>query len=496
MSGAPVEPSGRTSVAVAAALSLALLLPLALTSGCSGAASAERPAGSDAASWLLRVSGFAVDTSGIDHTPPAPGEHRVAKEQYGPCRASRAMAIVHVAMIDALVSVRGGYEPYHPVARAAPDASLEAAIAQAAHDALLALYPSQRERLDAELNRALDDLPPGRARDDGAAAGARAAAAILADRARDGSAHSEPVVGRDYVVSSEPGHWRPDPVRPSSLALGARWSEVRPFVLASAGALRAPPPPALTSDAYTSAFAEVKRMGGDGGVTSTERSADQTRIGIYWAYDGTPSLCAPTRLYNQIAAQLAREHGLDAGETARLLALANVAMADAAIAGWESKYFYDLWRPVTGIREADAGTGPSGRSDGNPATHGDPTFTPLGAPASNDVGPGFTPPFPSYPSGHALFGGALFETLREFLGTDAVPFVFVSDELDGVTVGADGETRPLAPRSFETLSQAEEENGQSRIYLGIHWAFDKTAGIEQGRAVAREVSAKLFAPAR
>ena len=163
---------------------------------------------------------------------------------------------------------------------------------------------------------------------------------------------------------------------------------------------------------------------------------------------------------------------------------------------WESKFYYDLWRPVTGIREADEGTGPSGDGDGNPATVGDPTFTPLGAPASNLAGPNFTPPFPSYPSGHAGFGGALFETLRRFYRTDAIAFTFVSDELNGVTHDHDGSVRPLVPRSFTSLSQAEEENGQSRIYLGIHWAFDKTQGIAQGRRVADYVFDHALRPQR
>jgi hypothetical protein len=142
---------------------------------------------------------------------------------------------------------------------------------------------------------------------------------------------------------------------------------------------------------------------------------------------------------------------------------------------------------VTGIREADPGTGPTGTGDNNPGTTGDPLFSPLGAPASNLTGPNFTPPFPAYPSGHAGFGGALFQMLRSFYGTDNIPFTFVSDEFNGVTLDNAGQVRPLIPRSFATLSQAEEENGQSRIYLGIHWQFDKTAGIAQGRQVARLV---------
>jgi hypothetical protein len=183
-------------------------------------------------------------------------------------------------------------------------------------------------------------------------------------------------------------------------------------------------------------------------------------------------------------------------ELARLFALVNVAMADAAIACWESKYYYDFWRPVTGIRESDPGTGPTGKGDNNPATVGDPAFTPLGAPASNLNGPNFTPPFPSYPSGHACFGGALFQTLRYFYGTDQIAFTFVSDEFNGVTKDNEGNVRPYRPRSFDSLSQAEEENGQSRIYLGIHWRFDDTNGIAQGRRVGDYVAPRIFQPQR
>jgi PAP2 superfamily len=204
---------------------------------------------------------------------------------------------------------------------------------------------------------------------------------------------------------------------------------------------------------------------------------------------------ARPRLYNQIAIEVSKRT-TDVMQLARLLALVHTAMADAGIAIWEAKYHYHFWRPVTGIREADEGTGPSGLGDGNPATLGDPGFSPLGAPASNLAGPNFTPPFPAYPSGHAGFGGALFQILRNFHGTDRVAFTFNSDELNGVTLGNDGTARPLRPRSFDSFSQAEEENGQSRIFLGIHWAFDKTQGIAQGRRVANYVYRNAFRPER
>src|SRR5439155_12298136 len=150
-----------------------------------------------------------------------------------------------------------------------------------------------------------------------------------------------------------------DPISRIPLALGAYWGRVQPFVMASSHQFRLPPPPALNSPDYTAAYNEAKRLGGDGIVTPTARTPEQTIVAIYWAYDGTPSLCAPSRLYNQLAVHIADQMNSDALEMARLLALANIAMADAAIAVWDSKYYYQFWRPVTAIRESDPGTGPT-----------------------------------------------------------------------------------------------------------------------------------------
>jgi membrane-associated phospholipid phosphatase len=188
-------------------------------------------------------------------------------------------------------------------------------------------------------------------------------------------------------------------------------------------------------------------------------------------------------MYNQIAAQIIRTRSAVPLEQARALALVNVAMADAVIANWNAKYYYRFWRPVHAIREASPGTGLTGQGDGNPDTQADPNWTPLGAPASNLVGPDFTPPFPAYPSGHAAIGGALFQTLRRLYG-DTLPFTFLSDEWNGVTHDNAGWIRPKWPRSYSTLSQAEAEAGQSRIYLGVHWQFDKTSGLTVGHQVA------------
>jgi len=463
------------------------------------APSRPRP-GEGPTSWVRHWNEIAVNASGLDHTPVAPGENRVFGEQLGPGRSSRAMAIVHIAIFEVANAIEGGYRSYTDLSPERQDTSLKAAIAQAAHDTLAALFPSQAASFDDRLAHDLQRIRDGRSRARGIDLGRRAAAAILALRAHDGSHHAEPRVGVDFSTSDEPGKWRQDPISHIPLALGAHWGEVTPFVMKSADQFRVPPPPAMESRKYTAAYNEVKRLGGDGVVTRTARTKDQTIAGIYWAYDGTPRLGTPPRLYNQIAAQIADQMGSNASETARLLALVHLAMADAGIAIWESKYFYEFWRPVTGIREADPGTGPTGAGDGNPSTAGDPAFMPLGAPASNRNGPifavNFTPPFPAYPSGHAGFGGALFQILRRFYGTDHIAFTFVSDELNGVTRDNNGKVRPLVPRRFASLSEAEEENGQSRIYLGIHWSFDKTEGIAQGRRVANYVFDNAFAPLR
>ena len=449
-----------------------------------------------ATSAVSHWSGVAIDASGLDHTPVVDGEDRVFGEQYGPTRASRAMAIVHIAIFEAVNAIAGDYQSYAGVEAASHATSMDAAVAQAAHDTLTALFPSQTASLDQQLAHELSAIHDKHGRELGIALGQRAASAILALRRHDGSARPEPRIGVDFITGIEPGDWRQDPISRSPIALGAYWGAVRPFVLASSSQFRIEPPPALGSAEFARAFNEVKALGGDGVVTQTLRTPEQTEIGIFWAYDGTPSLCAPPRLYNQIAVQIADQMGTDVVSLARLLALVNTAMADAGIAVWESKYYYEFWRPITGIREADQGTGPTGAGDGNAATVGDPTFVPLGAPASNLTGPNFTPPFPAYPSGHAGFGGALFEILRSFYKRDDVAFTFVSDEFSGVTLDHDGNVRPLIPRHFSSFSEAEEENGQSRIYLGIHWRFDKTQGIAQGRRVARYVFAHSFLPVR
>jgi hypothetical protein len=383
-------------------------------------------------------------------------------------------------MFDAANSCNQKFTPYRTlVPFLGQYASLDAAVAQAGHDTLVAMYPNQAAGFDAALTQDLNAVTNVIQRVLGIIVGKIAAKSLLDARAKDGSANN-PV----YTPGTLPGQHRPDPLHLEQGFLTPGWGAVKPFALLTGKQFRAAPPPALNSDFYAWSFDQLLRLGGDGVNSPTERTAEQTLIGVFWGYDGTKQLGPPPRLYNQLTRVIAENKQNDVLTNARLFALINVAMADAGIACWETKYHYNFWRPVLGIREADEGTGPSGLGDGNPNTQGDVNWTPLGAPASNLSGTDFTPPFPAYPSGHATFGAALCQTLRNFYGTDNIEFDFVSDECNGVTTDALGVIRPLSKRHYTTLTQVENENAMSRIYLGVHWFFDASSGVIMGRQVA------------
>jgi hypothetical protein len=401
------------------------------------------------------------------------------QKQVGPTHGSRALAIVQAAVFDAVNSIDQSYTPYLINLHAPSGSSITAAAAQAAHDTLVALYPDFKPTLDADLTADLQTVSSPLSRFEGVLVGKIVAKLILFVRSNDGSNVPMP-----YTPGTLPGQWQPDPLHPNQKALGSLWGSVTPFALRSAEQFHVPPPPALTSQEYADAYNEVMSLGGDGVTTPITRTAEQTQIGIFWGYDGSPGLSTPPRFYNQIAETLAVQEHNSVIQNARFFALIDIAMADAGIACWDAKYDYNFWRPVTAIRAGD--------TDGNPDTIADPNWTPLGAPADNGGGTNFTPPFPAYASGHATFGGALFRMMADFFGRDDISFTLSSDEFNGITRDQNGVVRPVVTRSFDSFSQAAEENGQSRIYLGIHWSFDKIQGIKQGTEIADYIFAHFL----
>jgi PAP2 superfamily/Vanadium chloroperoxidase N-terminal domain len=411
------------------------------------------------------------------------------RTQNGPTRTSRALAIVHLAMYDAFNSIAKVFVPYLPnLPLPASGASRRAAIGEAAFVTLASLYPSQQaffqqksQEFFAALNTTTQSI------DNGQAQGRRVAEALLKARANDGSSLDLP-----YNPSQEPGRHRVDPLNAGQGFLGASWGQVQPFALNNAKDFIASPPPDLNSMPYANSFNDVKAKGIKTGGT---RTPAETTIGIFWGYDGAKKLGTPPRLYNQIVRVIAMQQGNDLAKNVRLFALVNTAMADAAIQCWLSKYFYNIWRPVVGVREADLGWGPTGKGDGNSGTQVDPSWLPLGAPKTNEPGKtNFTPNFPAYPSGHATFGAASLGMVRLFYGTDNISFNFVSDEFNGESIDIDGTVRAKHTRHFTSLSQAILENARSRVYLGVHWQFDADGGAASGEQLTQYIFNNALKP--
>lgn len=409
---------------------------------------------------------------------------RSAPMHGGPLRVARTLAIVHVAMADAIGAATRAFVPYTSLPYAeAPTSECAAAVA-AAHLTLTTLYPAFVSQILAFTSRLENSIADTEAKQRGTELGVRAANLVLSLRQHDGADHAEPPAA-DFE-SVEPGKWRRDPIAQHPVALGGLWAErVTPFVVETSSQFRLPPPPVLTGAEFALEFAELAALGGDGNHTATVRDAWGTMVGLYWAYDGTGNVCAPPRLYLQLAIEVARQRAMPMLERVRMLATAAVVMADTGLAAWDSKYHHRRARPVTFFREdADA--------DSNAATHAVPDWQPLGAPASNADKPNFTPPFPAYPSGHAAFGSAVVQVVRHFLQSDRFGVTFVSAEFDGVTRDNRGHVRPRLVRTFDTGTQIELENSDSRINLGIHWRHDCTAGMLQGAAVANFVTERLY----
>jgi hypothetical protein len=352
---------------------------------------------------------------------------------------TRNFAILHAAIYDAVNAIDRSHDPYLIFARAPRGASETAAADAAAHTVLVGLYPAQQATLDTTYSSELAKVADGPAKDEGVHLGVQVALDLLAIRAGDGSTVTPPT----FVPGTNPGNFRPTPPNFPS-AVFTTWGQVTPFVLDNGNQFRPEPPPALTSDAYAASINEVQSLGS---ATSTTRTSDQTDIGKFWA----PPI---QNFWNQVAQEVAAAHHSDLPTTARLFASLNLSFADSAIAFYDAKYTYQLWRPVSAIRLAD--------TDGNPATVADPNWLPLA---------GNTPADPSYPGAHSTISAAGAAVLTSFYGPKQ-KFSLTSPTLPGVT------------RSFKSFGGALTEAGLSRIYAGVHTRVDHVAGVKLGTQVA------------
>jgi hypothetical protein len=370
----------------------------------------------------------------------------IQRKSTPPPVAAWALAMVHVAVYDSVNSIEPTHQSFRLYAPPSSSAtSREAAAAQAAFRMLLHLYPTERARLEGALAKSLTQVPEGPEKTAGLRLGDIVAESIITWRRGDGSHQA-----LAYKPGQQPGQWRPTPPDYSP-ALLPQWAHVKPFGIAYRSQFRPALPPTLDSAEYARDFDEVKRLGA---ADSAARTEEQTQIAHFWA-DG-PGTVTPPGHWNRIAQTVSRSGGLSEHDNARLFALLNVALADAAIACWDMKFACNLWRPVTAIHEAD--------TDGNDRTSSDPAWQPLLD----------TPPFPSCTSGHSTFSGAAARMLALFFGRDELRF---SD-----TSGAERITR-----TYTSFSQAADEAGRSRIYGGIHFEFDNRAGLQSGRGIGQYV---------
>ena len=390
-----------------------------------------------------------------------PYQGRIVTAQ--PPLVARNLAMIHAAMFDAANAVAGKYDGYRVDLPPQVNASANAAAAAAAFEVAKSLYSAVDEIAvwQASLDETLAQVPDGTAKTLGIELGRSVGKAILADRVNDGAKASP-----TYFPTTEAGKWRrtfPDFLPP----LLAQWPKVRPFALASGNEFRPAPPPAIGSPEYATAVDEAMRLGG---FQSSQRTPEQTEIALFWADGG--GTATPPGHWNRIATDVTLNQRTGLLETARTFALLNIAMADAGIASWDAKYHYDLWRPIDAIRQAD--------QDGNSGTLGDSSWIPLLK----------TPPFSAYTSGHSTFSGAASTVLTSLFGNS----IAFDSQSDGHLAA---EQRPLDPsqivtRHFDSFNQAAEEAGLSRIYGGIHFGFDNSAGLNLGAQVGTAAIARLL----
>jgi hypothetical protein len=369
------------------------------------------------------------------------------------------LAMVQGAVYDAVNAIDGGHRSYLAgLPPASPSASPEAAVATAAHDVLVglgiglvpALPQVVRDRLDALYADVLAGIPDGAAKSDGIAAGAAAAAAMLAARAADGR-----YVPFSFAVGDDAGEWRPTGSGNDPFAWVAG---VEPFLLQSASQFRTKGPHALTSGAYAKEYNEVKDLGGPD-TPDSSRTDEQTALARFYTVN-------PVELFNRTFRAIAEDRGLTLVEEARLFAMVNMAGADGLISCWSEKAFWSFWRPITAIHEGD--------NDGNPETAGDSGWTPFVA----------TPPYPEHASGYNCVTSSMMHTADAFFGVKKMAFsvVRIMPNVPNVT------------RVYERFTDVVADTIDARVYQGIHFRAADEQGAGIGKDVAHWLDKHYFQP--
>jgi len=365
-------------------------------------------------------------------------------------------ATFHAAIFDAVNGITHQYQGWAVNEAAPAGVDMDAAIAGAAHKTMMSLWaPSLNPRTaDRAYEVALASIPDGKAKTDGIAWGEHVADAVLAKIATAG--YNKPIPGK--YTSNDAGKWRetPSQFRPPLLPY---WGRVTPFTMKSQDQFRCPPPETLGSKAYAEELAFVGKRGARDNATRTEYETLSTP---FWNDDlGT---CTPPGHWNMIAADLAARRHLSVPDTARLFALLNFAQADAGISCWETKYYYNTWRPETALREMNPALNPYAKTI--------PDFIPNMP----------SPPFPSYSSGHSTFSAAGARLMELYFGTDDIAFSITSDALPG------------SVRTFKKLSDAQKEAGMSRVLGGIHTMSDNIEAQKAGEKIAEWVFTHALRP--
>jgi hypothetical protein len=358
---------------------------------------------------------------------------------------TRSMAMMHVAMADAVNTVQGRYTRFTATNPMAPKASADAAASAAARDLLLRLYPGQKAKIDEAYALSLKSVPEGNARADGIALGEQVAAAVFADRSDDATNAPD-----TYRPVTSPGVWIP-----TQPPLFPQYAQAKPWGLKSADQFRPAPPPQLSSALYARDFNETKTLGG---MKSTQRTPEQTDAVRFW----TQANLSPAWFH--AARQLSEVKGLGLADNARLFALLAMGLGNCFIIDWDAKFHYNYWRPVTAIRNGDR--------DGNDATERDAGWVPLNA----------TPMHPEYPSQAGINNGAAIGVLQSVFGTAPLP-ITATDIND-----------PRLQRRFASVAQMSEEQKAVRIWGGIHFRNSLEVGEGMGRRIAEHLVGNYLKP--